>query len=290
MRFERRWSTAARFLGAARKGVVLLPLGLVGGAPATRPAPPPAQELVVVFQDDFESGDLSRREGRYRWGESRGGPGEHPEITDEIAHSGQRSLKFTFVGNRDPRDDAWSEQRFVMGDSLKELYLEWYQYFPTGYDGHGAKWVHRRAMGPTNNKFLALWDEDYDRFAVWMGFETEGPRPDPMLVTKFGTRGGRAVGNWGAAQWSPSITDAYRGRWIRFRVHVKMASIMNRDGVFELWADDRQVVANHTLPLFPRGGMQNYIRKGYLMGWANTGFDETTHTFIDDFSISVPAR
>jgi hypothetical protein len=243
----------------------------------------------VVFQDDFESGDLSHRDGHYRWTDSQGTPAGKPVVSDELARSGRYCLKFTFEGNPDPRDDAWSEQRFLLGDSLKDVLLEWYAYYPDGDDGHGPKYMHRRAQGSTNNKFLALWDEEYGRYSVWMGFETEGPRPDPSLVTKVGVRGGGGVGNRGAGQWTPAITDSYRGRWVRFRVRARVATFANNDGVLQLWADDRLVIDNQHLRLYPRGGFQNYLRHGYLMGWANTGFDHTTHVYIDDFTISVPS-
>ena len=35
------------------------------------------------------------------------------------------------------------------------------------------------------------------------------------------------------------------------------------------------------LDLFNSAGM-NYLNQGYLLGWANSGFDKDTHIFIDD--------
>jgi hypothetical protein len=260
-----------------------------------KPLPPPADPTptgwLEVFRDDFETGRLNTARNGYRWGESRGHPGELPVITDELAHSGRNSLKFTFIGSPDPRDDAWSEQRFVLGDSLKDVTIEWYQYYPDGRDGHGAKYVHRRAQGPTNNKLLSLWSEDYQRYGVAALLETEGAGPDPTVVNKFGARGGRGVGNYGTPVWRSGITDGYRGRWIRYRRRVKVASsAMARDGISQLWVDDALVIDARNLPLYPRDGGGAYIRYGYLMGWANTGFDRTTYTYIDDVTISVPTR
>ncbi len=39
--------------------------------------------------------------------------------------------------------------------------------------------------------------------------------------------------------------------------------------------------------MYPAQGDGNFFRNGYLMGWANTGFDATTFVYIDDFTIST---
>jgi hypothetical protein len=58
--------------------------------------------------------------------------------------------------------------------------------------------------------------------------------------------------------------------------------------VIEMWADGAKVITNLNLPLYPTGGIGNYLKNGYLMGWSNSGFTQTTYTYIDDFTVSVP--
>lgn len=263
---------------------------VVTAAPPPPPPPPPGDSLVVIFQDDFESGNLSRTSPDFRWGASNGEPGATPRVATDIARSGSNSLKFIYLGNPNLADDAWSEQRFLFPNPLTEVYLEWYQFFPMGTEGVGPKFVYRNADGSDNNKFAVMWDEDYNNYKIFASFEMEiNSGPDPKVVTKYG-KTGTGVGNFGSGQWMPGITDAYRGRWVRFMMRVKAATAANNDGVIELWADGVKVVSNTTLPLYPTGGVGNYLRNGYLMGWANTGFDQTTYVYIDDVRLMVPAR
>jgi hypothetical protein len=260
-------------------------LVVVAGAP---PPPPPADGLVVIFQDDFESGGLSRTSADFRWGASNGESGSKPGVTSTIARSGSKSLRFTFLGNASLSDDAWSEQRFTFTKAMTEVYLDWYQYFPDGSEGLGPRFEYRNADGSDNNKFLLLWDDDYSNDRLCVGFESEWTSgSDGRLVTKW-EAGTSPFGNKGADIWDPAITNALRGRWVQFRMHVKVASAANNDGIVELWVDGVKKIENRNLPMYAPGGLGNYMKNGYLMGWANTGFTNTSLTYIDDFTVSVP--
>jgi uncharacterized protein YjdB len=252
------------------------------------PLPPPSDSLVVIFQDDFETGNLSRTSPDLRWGASNGESGARPLVSSDIARSGSRSLKFTFLGNPDLADDAWSEQRFAFAQPMAEVYLDWYQYFPDGSEGLGARFEYRNADGSDNNKFLLMWDDDYSNDRLAVGFESEwASGGDGSLVTKW-EAGSSPFGNKGADIWNPAITNALRGRWVQFRMHVKVASAANNDGVVELWVDGVKRIENLALPMYAPGGLGNYLLNGYLMGWANTGFTQTTYSYVDDFTVSVP--
>jgi hypothetical protein len=67
---------------------------------------------------------------------------------------------------------------------------------------------------------------------------------------------------------------------------VRLATAANNDGVIEMWVDGVKTINNTTLPLYPDYGIGNYMRNGYLMGWANSGFSATSNTYIDDVIIS----
>jgi len=270
----------------------------------TAPPPPPPPPLPAdtgwreAFSDDFETGTLARVTGGYRWGNGSGGAADaKPAVVTAIARSGTHSLQFTFSGNPNLADDAFSEQRFVLGDTLRAVALDWWQYFPDGTEGLGAKFVHRSdPNGPENNKFLRLWsgnladgNDGYSQSTVHLGasFQAVSGGPDPKIYTEYNNY---VLGSVRVPErsWSPAITDVYRGRWVHFRFVYRAASAANTDGVTELWADGARVITNQNLPIYATGGRGNYVNRGYLMGWANSGFTQTTFTFIDDFSVLVP--
>jgi len=236
--------------------------------------------VTIYFQDNFESGDLSKP----GWGSSNGMSDSIPVVSPDIARNGTFSLKFTFIGNAS--GDAWSEQRFGFGEQLTEVYLQWYQYFPNGTEGLGAKYKHRFVTGPDNNKFLRLWDASYRDYKVKLGWSldsTGNPEVEAM-ITEYGVNGSN-FGKHGNG-WRTPTDESLLGRWVRFQVHVKLATVANNDGVMEMWVDGVKVIENTTFPIYPSGGIGNYLANGYFMGWSNSGFDETTFTYIDDFVIS----
>ena len=241
------------------------------------------------FSDDFESCGLSKPAATpgFGWKASLGGASQRPTVTSAIAHSGTCSLKFTFAAGNEGMD-AWSEQRFVLGKRLGELYIQWHQYWPDGTEtpSVGPKFHHRQDKGPNNNKFLRLWDEDYRHYRVKLGFSTmPKPNGDSEMMTEFGTNE-RGVGVSGTRGDGRAITAARRGRWVKIQVHVRLATGANNDGVIEMWLDGVRTIGNFSLRLFPGSIAANYLRNGYLMGWANSGFSQQTSTYIDDVIIA----
>ena len=242
----------------------------------------------VLFDDSFASGDLTHTHGSYSWGSSNGDSGNAPVVSNDIARTGSTSLKFTYRGSAS--GDAWSEQRFKLGDNLTEIYLEWYQYFPDGTEGLGAKWTHRFVTGPDNNKFLRVWDDDYVSYKIKVGhsWDSSGDPEKEACITEHAVNASGMTKH--GPSWSPSpfdgADDTYLGRWIRFRSHVKTASSANNDGVIQLWVDDTLEIDGQVHAIYPSGGVGNYFANLYFNGWANSGFASLTHTYIDDVVIS----
>lgn len=239
------------------------------------------------FYDNFESGDLSHTESGFGWNGTSSGPAPDgkPVVSTDIARSGSHSVKFTF-GAGGAGDDAWSELRYILGRNMTDVYIQWYQYFPNGTEGLGPKWVHRQDY-PDNNKFLKLWADSYTSYTVTTGVSTRSKsNGDSVIYTDYGTNQTGGVGQFGAAQDSVGIDDSRRGRWVKFQWHIKAATSANNDGVIQMWVDDQLVLSNTNLPLYPSGGVGNYFRNGYIMGWANSGFSQTSVTYIDDVTIS----
>ena len=241
------------------------------------------------FSDSFDGCSLSKSFNSLGFGWTSTGGGnstEVPRISTATSHSGNCSLRFSYSGGG-AGDDGWSEQRFKLGKRLSEIWVRWYQYFPSGsVTGVGPKYVHRDDTGPDNNKFLRLWDEDYREYKLKLGFSTL-PKSggDSYLITEYGTST-NPVGAHGSDSDGYGISSSRRGRWVKFVVHVRLATSANNDGVIEMWVDGTKTISNTTLPMYPSSGLGNYMRNGYIMGWANSGFSTTSHTYIDDVTIS----
>lgn len=243
----------------------------------------------ILFSDSFESGDLSHAESGFGWNGAQAGVGDvQPTVTTTIAHSGTHSVKFTFAGSADLADDAWSELGYKLGYNMNEVYMQFYQYYPSGAENPsvGPKWFHRSA-GASNNKFFKLWADSYSNYTVATGISTN-PTSDghDIFFVEYGTN--QLAGGVDGHGAMPNFiaNDANLGRWLKIQIRIKCATAANNDGVEEMWVDDKRVMSNTNLPLYPAGGIGNYLRNGYLMGWMNSGFNLTSSTYIDDVTIS----
>jgi hypothetical protein len=182
-----------------------------------------------------------------------------------------------------------------LGAGLPEFWIEYYIYLPNGNEGFGsAKFVTRQPEGCTSNntnlKVFRMWGESYSNptdqkvgLDIWKG--------DEKLRTSAGWTG-RGLGQYGGAL-NNFVSDAYRGRWVQIRLHARVADSQEAsNGVIQAWVDGVLFSDLDDVPLAsegndPRTGepLVRYFRKGYLMGWANAGFDEETYVFIDDLRV-----
>lgn len=239
----------------------------------------------VLFSDTFESGNLSHTENGFGWNGTNAGSGDGLSVSTDIARSGTRSVKFTFGGGP-AGADAWSELRYILGKNMTDVYIQWYQYFPDGTEGLGPRWTHR-SDGISNNKLFKLWADKYTGYTVMTGI---GSYPlsggNSNFFTDYGTNQTGGNGNFDKDIDRVGLTNTLRGRWVKFQYHVKTASSANNDGVLQLWVDDVLTINNTDMNLYPLNGVGNYFRNGYFMGWSNSGFAQTTNTYVDDVTIS----
>jgi hypothetical protein len=247
-----------------------------------------------LFTDGFETANMTHAENSITWA-----GGAYTSITSAVARTGKYSLRFAYQAG----SDSWTEQRFNLGKDYKELTVEWYAYYPNGIDGLGPRFIHRNnpAQGD-NNKLIRLWKGDpadgadgYGTFYVKVGASSDLSSKvtgDESVYAEYGTYGGGvgqggSTGNGPGANADPLISDAQRGRWVAMKYHAKVASAANNDGVIELWRDGIQLFSGTKMPMYPANGIGNAFNFGYLMGWANSGFDTTTYVYIDDVRISA---
>lgn len=241
------------------------------------PAEPVAPE--VYLSADFSNCSAKAQAGTLL-PSSYGGDGDNVAVTHTNPYpGGQCSAEFTFGGNSDDTDDAWAEWRFRLNKPATEVWVAWSAYYPGPLDllKGTAVYVHRN-VSPNNNKLLRLWDEDYNAYRLKVGFSLTAAALS-SIIPEYGTnRSG--VGRFGAQFARDAITPTQLGRWIRFVAHAKAATAADNDGVIELWEDGQKVISNTALPMYPNGGLGNYFRNGYLLGWANSGFAATTKVWL----------
>jgi hypothetical protein len=269
-------------------------------APAPSPTPAPAGPT-PAFADGFDTGARSAQQSGYGWTFTQNGAdGDAVGISSTVARSGSYSMKFTYGANSNLCDDAFAEQRFTLGENLPEVWFEYYVFIPAGGTAAGAKFHHRSPLCAaqndpngvdSNNKFFVLWDVDYVNKHVRAMFEYRRSRTgadgDSNLYGMWGTDT-RASGDygWPGHMWDPAFTDAMKGRWVQIRIHTKVAdSKAAANGMVQLWADGVLRVNMQNLDLAASAGGNNYFKNGYLMGWSNSGFNQTSAVYVDDFKI-----
>jgi hypothetical protein len=85
----------------------------------------------------------------------------------------------------------------------------------------------------------------------------------------------------------PWETDADRGRWVRVEIHSLASSGPGMaDGAIEYYRDGLKVVDLHNITSWQTLG-DNVWKAGYLLGWANSGFTETTFAYVSDVTFST---
>jgi hypothetical protein len=260
------------------------------------------------FTDGFEDGMLgsspSQKNSFFEWD-----TGVYSQISDEYAYSGNLSLKFTYKGNPDPAEDSWSEQRFKFSELQKDLWIRYKMRVPDNY-------LHRKPVGPTNNKgLIMLWSDPYSGYSATTSLHFQRP-VDATDDNTGGTNPGGSIiyAAWRAnsdltlsffidddyaADWAPvteystglSVSD--RGKWVDWVMHIKVSdmSISEGDmdgpgnGKVQVWKNGTLIYnAKDATNYFPVES-ENGFTKGYIMGWSNSGYNEDTVFYIDDFAI-----
>jgi len=234
----------------------------------------------AFFTDGFESGDLSHTENGAFW---FSGGGQDATVSSTRAHSGTRSMRFEYAPEP---DHLWSEERFNLGDPKTDVYIQYWVWFDSNY-------VH--ASSGNNNKFIRIWSENsayegdpvkmgasllYDAtyMATMQGEMGEAGGDTPSCLASIGQF--HTLGTWPIAE--------NLGRWALFEWHFKLDSGAG-DGALELWVDGVKEIDGTSLSFIgaPCGAEgSRYFRVGYLFGYDNARFAETTYMYVDDVKFS----
>lgn len=229
---------------------------------------------VLLFEDDFESGNLSKSANGFRWTDST----RDIVVSSATARNGTYSLQFTYPAVADG-EDGMSEQRFYLGGNYRDVTVEYDLLIPANY-------YHRTQSGAANNKgFLYLWANTYGD-------------PRPLVATNFWPDGsGQSIGSIYTRPndlghymefTAPAIASSDAGKWLHIVVRYAYASAANNDGIAQIWKTPEggtqvQIVNKTNGPWYHADGTG--FDNGYLLGWSNSGFAQETRLYIDNFKV-----
>ncbi len=238
--------------------------------PPTTPPPTGGTGAAPFFSDDFESGKLRDANG-FHWA-----GGHDTRVHNDRGYSGSHAMRFTYKATPVGKD-ATSEQRFDLGRNVHELWLEYYLFVPTNF-------FVRKDL-PANNKFIMLFAESNVGANLLVGTEFERINDTANLARVLAKIDGNSAGGIrkDAFMSREFLTPSMRGTWQRVRIHFRRSSgPTSLDGVYEAWFGNTLKWRTQKWAMWTSDG-NNYLRNGYLMGWANSGYSEETVFYIDDF-------
>jgi hypothetical protein len=278
------------------------------------------------FEDDFSSGGLGKRNDFFRWGSGTilAEDSTSTTIVQVTGPSGTpvNARRFRYIGlNEGGSGDAahWSEQRFTLtttkdeprtsnghsGTAYPEIWISYWFFWPANY-AHKIK-DSGNAKGP-----IFLWKNAYDRSTS--NWTDEEVTPVAMSLQWWPTDGMRSRQsvihsryrtNWGHAGWNEYIAPDYvhgdpknrearnalageLGKWVHYVWGFKVSDYEGaRNGFVKGYANGVLIMST----VHDAGGdpakNHNGVDRGYLMGYSNTGYDETTTFYLADWKIGT---
>lgn len=226
----------------------------------------------TLFQDGFEGGRKASAQNGFSWG----GSTDKVAVSSTRAAAGSYSLMFPFQAVA-AGEDSFEEQRLNFGKPYNEVWFKYDLYVPSNY-------VHRRD-GASNNKFFAIFNNDY-RPGFQVNFSlSPGANNGSDIEVHYYRNGSEQPSEGGAALIGPSDL----GKWLRIVMHFKVPTSTNAaDGVMELWKNGQSIFSTKNLASGGTSGL-NYMDEAYILGWANSGFNQDTLMYIDDVIVADTA-
>jgi len=239
----------------------------------------------VLFADGFESGALGTVQNGVRW---TGNP--YVDVTGSFGRAGGKSARFR--QGAPLGDGTWAELRFGGLPRLSEVFVQYYLYMPNGAEtpSVGPKVTVLNPGG--NDKFFRIWADDYNAAPKYGASTWSRPGNIGVLGSEY-TYVADNGEVWGMGQGPtpspvvPLIIDANKGRWLQIRIRTKVSGPDNRSGVIQIWVDGVLMVNDTSLHTYAPGGTRNYFANGYILGYANSGFQPGQFMYVDDVKIST---
>jgi hypothetical protein len=223
----------------------------------------------VLLQDNFDSGQKAARSAYTAyWSDN----------TDTVSLK-TSALAFRFPGGA-ASQDAWAEQR-VKFPSEQEIWANFRLFIPSNY--------YHRNPGAANNKFFAIFNNAYrPGFQVNFSMEPDSNGNSRVDIRYYSNGVEQSSGRFAPSGGWPILinrsTDA--GKWINISMHFKVPSAAGvNDGIMELSKNGTSLISIRNLNSHGTSGL-NYMDEAYILGWSNSGFDQTTELLVDDFVIA----
>jgi len=193
-----------------------------------------------------------------------------------------------------PDEEDWGIIKHIKGDTIMVDQLPNYltlldnNEFKSKRTGQISKVSKRLGYG-NNNKFFLVWQGDYGSNSSGnsISFESWYKNRGSSCLSYYPSKD---HGDWRAGH---TISENYiidknqdLGKWMEVIFHVKVASPANNDGIIQVWKNGQEYINVNNLPNYSQKGF-NYYQYGYLLGWANSGFDEETIMYIDNVIFST---
>ena len=218
----------------------------------------------TLFQDGFESGNLTYTQSGFKWGSTTNSSQGKVSVSSLKPRTGAYSLQFLFPAMPDGQDD-WAEQRLEMNSSHTEAWVMYDLYIPDNY-------YHRSQSGGSNNKFFALYRNPYGTPGFQVNFSTipNGSGGSNLEIHSYNNGSENPIQT--PASGKDFITAADAGHWQNIIMHFKVPTGNGtNDGVMQMWKNGISVVNITNLGAY--GGVnQNYFDAAYFIGWSNSGF------------------
>jgi hypothetical protein len=274
----------------------------------------------LLFHDDFSTADVSRYNDRFRWGTGNvPSTGAGADTFDRIAGPNGKT-----VNARRFRYGTWQEQRFHLTQSATEsrtpngpsnvaypeIWVSYWMRVPANY-------YHRSSGGSAghNNKgWLYLWKDAYEYWTNSYSDDQVTPTSmslhwwptDPTGTSRVTVVASRYRENWGnrsnmtyvaperqipgAPSRSFNFLESEYGQWVHFTFGLRVASSETaNDGFARIYVNGTLAMAMEGLNSGANPGKNGFDR-GYIMGYHNSGYAETTAYYITDFKIGTTAE
>jgi len=238
-----------------------------------------------TYSDGFESGNLSSTGSGFSWNGGKADANENdrrPAVSTNNPKSGKYSLKFTFGGS--DTKAAYSEQQFLLGKLYQDIWIKYDIFFPTNFFMRDSGSVAHN-KGP-----LLVWSGKYGCIASdnQMNYESwaDGSGGGYLSYNPGGGQGNCPGHFWPKPRVMFPDVNKDLGKWTEIIVHTRFSDASVKNGAVEIWKNGVKEFSIKNLSNHAPEPQKNGVDRGYILGWANTGFIEDTIIYIDNFVVS----
>ncbi len=240
----------------------------------------------LLHEEDFTNFENNVRYSTgFSWGS-----GVSASIIQDPDVSDNKVLSFKFDGSSDLSEDAFSEQRFDLGNIYSEIWIKYRLFIPNNY-------YHRQASSSSNAKgYIMLWSGSYSNqnnqaATSWWPISNGST----IMATKWRDEGNNYSEHFftdSRGVTNPVAIDITKdlGKWQEVVIQVKTADQNQANGIIQVWKNGALLHSQTSIENWGQNAEINGIEKGYILGWANAGFNEETVLLVDDFSVGTTAE